>query len=104
MSRPRSQRNCRDIPWCPQTLIGRLAVIIDFRIQGHGETLLMDALHRILQHSGKGASAGVIVDARDAEAVSFYKTYGFLVLPDVERRSFLLCCFSLKWREDALRW
>lgn len=51
--------------------------------------LLMDALHRILQHSREVASAGVVVDAKDADAVSFYKKYGFLELPDVERRLFL---------------
>ena len=73
----------------PTTLIGRLAVSTAFRGQGHGETLLMDALHRILQHSGEVASAGVIVDAKNAAAVSFYKKYGFLELPDVERRLFL---------------
>jgi ribosomal protein S18 acetylase RimI-like enzyme len=49
----------------------------------------MEALHRILQHSGGVASADVIVDANDADAVSFYKRYGFLELPDVERRLFL---------------
>ena len=76
-------------PLVPTTLIGRLAVSIDFRGQGHGETLLTDALHRILQHSGEVASAGVIVDAKDAEAVSFYKKYGFLELPEIERRLFL---------------
>jgi hypothetical protein len=32
------------------------------------------------------ASAGVIVDAKDADTVSFYKKYGFLQLPDVDRR------------------
>ena len=76
-------------PVVPTTLIGRLAVSTAFRGQRHGETLLMDALHRILQHSGEVASAGVIVDAKNADAVSFYKKYGFLELPDVERRLFL---------------
>jgi predicted GNAT family N-acyltransferase len=76
-------------PLVPTTLIGRLAVSTAFRGQGHGETLLMDALHRILQHCGEVASAGVIVDAKDADAVSFYKKYGFLGLPNVEKRLFL---------------
>ena len=53
-------------PLAPTTLVGRLAVSIDFRGQGYGETLLMDALHRILQHSQEVASACVIVDAKDA--------------------------------------
>jgi hypothetical protein len=34
-------------------------------------------------------SAGVIVDVKDADAVSSYKKYGFLELPEVERRLFL---------------
>ena len=73
----------------PTTLIGRLAVSIDFRGQGHGETLLMHALHRILWHGKEVASAGVIVDANDTCAAFFYKKYGFLQLPAVERRLFL---------------
>ena len=76
-------------PMVPTTLIGRLAVSTDFRGQGHGETLLVDALYRILQHSTEVASAGVIVDAKDAAAVTFYKKYGFLELPSVARRLFL---------------
>lgn len=76
-------------PMVPTTLIGRLAVSIAFRGQGHGETLLMDALFRILRHSKELASAGAIVDALDSAAASFYKKYGFLELPNVPRRLFL---------------
>ena len=71
------------------TLLGRLAVSTDFRGQRIGETLLMDALHRSLELSRQVASAGVIVDAKDDSAVSFYKKYGFLELPTVKRRLFL---------------
>ncbi len=49
----------------------------------------MDALYRILRHSREVASTGVIVDAKDAAAVTFYKKYGFLELPNVERRLFM---------------
>jgi ribosomal protein S18 acetylase RimI-like enzyme len=76
-------------PLVPATLLGRLAVSTAFRGQGHGETLLMDALYRILQHSRELASAGTIVDAKDGAAVSFYRKYGFLELPKIERRLFL---------------
>jgi len=76
-------------PMVPTTLIGRLAVSVAFRGQGHGATLLMDALYRTLHHSEEVASAGVIVDAKDAAAVAFYKKYGFLELPRIERRLFL---------------
>jgi len=51
--------------------------------------LLMDALHRSLESSMQVASAAVIVDAQDDSAVSFYKKYGFLELPRIDRRLFL---------------
>jgi len=76
-------------PLVPATLLGRLAVSSAFRGQGHGATLLMDALYRTLHHSKEVASAGVIVDAKDAAASAFYKKYGFLDLPRIERRLFL---------------
>jgi predicted GNAT family N-acyltransferase len=76
-------------PTVPATLLGRLAVSVAFRGQGHGATLLMDALYRTLQHSREVASAGVIVDSKDAAALAFYKKYGFLQLPRIERRLFL---------------
>ena len=86
---PEVEKKLPKYPLVPTTLIGRLAVSTAFRGQGHGETLLIDALHRILQHSREVASAGVIVDAMDATAATFYKKYGFLELPYVERRLFL---------------
>jgi predicted GNAT family N-acyltransferase len=76
-------------PVVPATLLGRLAVGTAFRGQGLGSMLLMDALYRALQHSKELASAGVVVDAKDAAALAFYKKYGFLELPTVERRLFL---------------
>jgi len=76
-------------PLVPATLLGRLAVGTAFRGQGLGAMLLTDALYRALQHSKELGSAGVIVDAKDAAALSFYKKYGFLELPQVERRLFL---------------
>ncbi len=76
-------------PIVPAALLGRLAVSVAFRGQGHGATLLMDALYRTLQHSREVASAGVIVDAKDAAALAFYTKYGFLELPRIERRLFL---------------
>jgi ribosomal protein S18 acetylase RimI-like enzyme len=76
-------------PMVPATLIGRLAVSTAFRGQGHGEMLLMDALHRVLAHSREVASAAAIVDAVDESANAFYRKYGFLELPKVPRRLFL---------------
>jgi predicted GNAT family N-acyltransferase len=76
-------------PLVPTTLLGRLAVSIAFRGRGLGALLLMDALFRALAHSRELASAGVVVDAKDSVALSFYKKYGFLELAKVERRLFL---------------
>ena len=49
----------------------------------------MDALHRALQSSKQIASASVVVNAKDDQAVEFYGKYGFMDLPRVERRFFL---------------
>jgi len=49
----------------------------------------MDALRRSYQLSKEVASAVVIVDAKDDSAMSFYRKYGFLALPKIERRLFL---------------
>jgi len=58
-------------PMVPATLLGRLAVSTAFRGQGHGATLLMDALHRTLQHSRGLASAGITVDAKGGAGLAF---------------------------------
>jgi predicted GNAT family N-acyltransferase len=76
-------------PIVPATLIGRLAVSAVFRGQGLGELLLMDALQRSLTLSRQVASAAVIVDAKDDQAMRFYRKYGFLELPHVAGRLFL---------------
>src|SRR6266699_2679905 len=76
-------------PMVSATLLGRLAVSTTFRGQKIGELLLMDALHRSLRLSKQVASAAVVVDAKDASALSFYKRYGFLELPKTEGRLFL---------------
>ena len=76
-------------PMVSVTLLGRLAVSTEFRGQGLGEILLMDALHRSLESSKQVASAGVVVDAKDEPAAAFYRKYGFIELPKIENRLFL---------------
>ena len=76
-------------PMVSATLLGRLAISERFRGQRLGERLLMDALHRALQSSRQIASAAVVVDAKDEQAVGFYRKYGFIDLPKVEKRLFL---------------
>ncbi len=59
----------------PVALIGRLAV--DERARGRrlGETLLLDALGRCLEASKLIACLGVVVDAKDDAAETFYARY-----------------------------
>lgn len=73
----------------PATLLGRLARSIEFRGQGIGEVLLVDALKKALQNSAHVASWAVIVEAKDEEAAEFYKRFGFIPFPTRQNRLFL---------------
>ena len=71
-------------PLIPATLMGRLAVDINYQGQRLGEILLMDGLKRGYFHSREVASLAVVVDAKE-NAVAFYLRYGFLQLPGSKR-------------------
>jgi len=66
----------------PATLLGRLAIDINYKGQGIGSNLLMDALKRSYHNSLQIPSMAVIVDPLDEEAITFYNHFGFIVLPD----------------------
>ncbi len=66
----------------PATLLGRLAVSIEYQNQGLGELLLLDALKRSYTISTEIGSMAVIVDPLDKQAQQFYNKYGFILLPD----------------------
>lgn len=84
---PDIQKKLPRYPLIPTVLMGRLAVDQTFRGQGLGGVLLADALHRSA-HSGIGAYA-LLVDAKDAQAVEFYRHHGFIALPDSPLRLFM---------------
>ena len=86
---PQIAKKLPKYPMVSTTLLGRLAISNDYRGQGLGELLLMDALMRSLDLSKQIASAAVVADAKDAKARAFYKKYGFLVLPHIAHRLFL---------------
>jgi ribosomal protein S18 acetylase RimI-like enzyme len=77
------------MPDVPATLIGRLARSTEYKGQGIGEILLMDALKRSLANSVHVASWAVVVDAKDENAMVFYKKYGFMEIPAFPNRLFL---------------
>jgi len=76
-------------PRLPATLIGRLARHVDFKGQAVGEILLMDALGKALEATRTVASVAVVVEAKDENAVKFYKRYGFTEMPDHPDRLFM---------------
>jgi GNAT superfamily N-acetyltransferase len=65
----------------PCTLIGRLAVAVSYQKQGLGDALLSHALERSYDAGQEIAAIGVVVDALDDEAESFYLNSEFIPLP-----------------------
>jgi hypothetical protein len=50
---------------------------------------MVDVLRRSLNSSMEIASMAVILDAKDSEAINFYKHYGFIQFPDCKNKLFL---------------
>ena len=73
----------------PVALIGRLAVATDFQGKGLGSILLADACQKVANASEMLAVVGIVVDAKDAAAISFYRHFGFLPLPHQPARLML---------------
>lgn len=68
-------------PAVPAVRIGPLVVDQDFRGQGLGSTMLVDAARRVIESDI--AVFALIVDAKDEDAAAFYEHHGFSRL-DVE--------------------
>jgi predicted N-acetyltransferase YhbS len=69
------------------TLIGRLARDIEWRGEGIGPLLLVDALRRSVRLSAEAGAVVVVTDPKDDKARAFYEAYGFQTLD--ERRLFI---------------
>lgn len=76
-------------PILPGILLGRLAVDESHHGKKIGIYLLLDALKRSLAVSDQIGIVAIIVDAKNDNAVTFYKKYGFIELPDNRYRLFL---------------
>ena len=76
-------------PVLPATLLGRLAIARERQGQKLGQLLLMDALRRSLTNTREIGSVGVIVDALDESAETFYVHHQFAPLPGHARKLFL---------------
>jgi len=74
-------------PTLPAVRIGRLAVDRRFQERGLGKALLADAAVKAM--TAAPASFASLVDAKDDQAVTFYKRYGFRPLGGLPRVLFL---------------
>ena len=73
----------------PAVVIGRLAVSRTFQGRGLGETLLLDAIRRVVRAGATIAAYAVVVDAKNDAARAFYERYGFQPFPSAPRHLFL---------------
>ena len=67
-------------PSVPAIRMGRLAVDHNFKGQGIGGALLINALLRSAK--SEIAAYALVVDAKDETAASFYKHHGFIAFPN----------------------
>ena len=74
-------------PTIPAVLIGRLAFDTIFQGRGLDAGILADACQRVI--SATPAAFALLVDAKDEDAVSFYRHHGFLPLMSAPRTLFL---------------
>ena len=73
----------QDIPFL---LLGRLAVDKKYQGQGFGDALIFHAFKTTQEAAQRVGILGIIVDARDEDAASFYEGFGFVRLQGSSRR------------------
>ncbi len=73
----------------PAAILGRLAVDRERQGRGLGETLLLDAIRRVVRASTTLAVYAIVVDAKNERGLAFYQRYGFRGFASEQRRLFL---------------
>jgi len=73
----------------PAAVLGRLAIDREQQGRGLGETLLLDAIRRVVRASTTIAVYAVVVDTKNERAQAFYERYGFRGFASEPRRLFL---------------
>jgi GNAT superfamily N-acetyltransferase len=79
------RRHVPRYPLVSATLIGRLAIAKERQGQGLGALLLARALGKAYRNADVVGSSMVVVDAIDEAAARFYRTHGFVQLPESMR-------------------
>jgi len=74
-------------PTLPAVRIGRLAVDLNFRGRGLGAAMIADAASRAMQ--SPPAVFALLVDAKNDDAVAFYRRFGFQPFASQPRALFL---------------
>jgi predicted GNAT family N-acyltransferase len=72
-------------PLVSATLLGRLAVSVEFQGKGLGSAMLAKALEKAYANAAEVGSSTVVVDAIDARAAKFYAAHGFIALAESMR-------------------
>ena len=73
----------------PAAVLGRLAVDQAHQGRGLGESLLLDAIRRVVRASETIAVYAIVVDAKNDRAKEFYERYGFVAFAGAPRRLYL---------------
>lgn len=73
----------------PAVKLARLAVSRQMQRKGLGAYLMLNAMDRVLMVAEHLGIIGFFVDAKDREAVMYYKQFGFIPLPDNPLELFL---------------
>ncbi|GHU18753.1 N-acetyltransferase [Betaproteobacteria bacterium] len=66
----------------PVVRLARLAIDIRFQSQGLGQSLMIDAMCKVVRVSESSGCIGIVVDAKDARVADFYKAFGFRQAPE----------------------
>jgi ribosomal protein S18 acetylase RimI-like enzyme len=80
-----AQKHLPRYPMVSATLLGRLAVSMEFQGRGLGGILLAKALAKTYENAHQVGSSMIVVDAIDERAAKFYAAHGFLQLPESMR-------------------
>lgn len=83
---PRQGLPCRPVA---TAVLGRLAIDRTQQGRGLGETLLVDAIRRVVRASTTIAVYAIIVAAKNEGTQAFYERYGFRAFAGEPRRLFL---------------
>jgi GNAT superfamily N-acetyltransferase len=76
-------RAYKDMPFL---LLGRVAVDKRYQGKGYGDTLILHAFKTTMEAAEKVGILGIVVDAKDKKAASFYEGFGFRCLLGTENR------------------